>query len=252
VADLRDLNRSQRLLRLARMARQILPGDSRYGDPLSTAGGKPPDLAGRHLTELSVEQPTVLREAGLSALQMWQALAESQGRGHGDREVAVVFTDIVGFSDWALTAGDENALELLRAVAKAIEPPVRDRYGEIVKRLGDGMMAVFDDPNEAVAAVLDARRRLAEVDVDGFRPEIRAGMHIGSPRQLGGDYFGADVNIAARMAEEADGGELIVSDRALALLDQEPLLVRKKRGFRLRGVKGVPADMSVYAVSSRR
>jgi adenylate cyclase len=251
VADLRDLNRSQRLLRLARMARQILPGDSSYGDPLSTAGNKPGDVAGRHLTELSVERPTVLREAGLSALQMWQALAESQGRGHGDRDLAIVFTDIVGFSNWALTAGDENALRLLRAVAEAIEPPVRDRLGEIVKRLGDGMMAVFEEADEAVAAVLEAQRRLGAVEVDGFRPEIRAGMHIGRPRSLGGDYFGVDVNIAARMAEDAGGGELIVSDRALALLDQEELVVRKKRGFRLRGVKGVPPDLSAYAVSAR-
>ena len=61
----------------------------------------------------------------------------------GDERLAIVFTDLVGFSDWALEAGDDISLELLRAVAEAIEPPVARTGGEVVKRLGDGMMAVF-------------------------------------------------------------------------------------------------------------
>jgi adenylate cyclase len=251
MADMRNLNRHPRLLRVARLARQILPGDSRFGDPLSTAGGRSADVAGRHLTELAEQQPTVLREAGLSALQVWQSLSETQGRGRGERDLAIVFTDLVGFSDWALRAGDEQALELLRGVAKAIEPPVKDHGGEIVKRLGDGMMAVFEDPGEAVAAIHEARERLAGLQVDGYDPQIRAGMHIGRPRRIGGDYLGVDVNIAARMAESASGGELLVSDRTAEQLDQDSLELRRKRGFKLKGVKGVPSDMQTYSVAIR-
>ena len=96
-----------------------------------------------------------------------------------DDRLAIVFTDLVGFSDWALEAGDDIALELLREVAEAIEPPVVEHRGEVVKRLGDGMMAVFADPDEAVAAVLEARERLDGVEVAGYRPRMRAGMHVG-------------------------------------------------------------------------
>src|SRR5436190_1065208 len=114
------------------------------------------------------KRPGVLREAGLTALQVWQAASEAQGRGHGDERLAIVFTDLVEFSDFALEAGDEAALELLRDVGEAIEPPVDAHGGEVVKRLGDGMMAVFPEPTEALDAIAEARERLAKVSADGY------------------------------------------------------------------------------------
>ena len=95
-------------------------------------------------------------EVGLSALQVWQALSESQGRGRGERELTILFTDLVEFSAWALEAGDTMAVDLLRRVGQVVEPPIEDRGGRIVKRLGDGLMAVFTEPGEAVEAALEA------------------------------------------------------------------------------------------------
>ena len=95
----------------------------------------------------------------MGALQVWQALSEAQGRGHGDREVAILFTDLVDFSDWVLEAGDEQAVELVREVGKAVEGAVRAHGGRVVKRLGDGVMAVFDDPAAAVQAGCEAAAR---------------------------------------------------------------------------------------------
>ena len=82
--------------------RQWLPGDQRYGDPLSTGGSRPSEVAGRQLSELTRESPGVMRELGLGAVQVWQAFSEAQGRGRGDVELAIVFTDLSGFSSWAL------------------------------------------------------------------------------------------------------------------------------------------------------
>jgi class 3 adenylate cyclase len=248
-AAARRLDRHPKLLTAAKLMREVLPGDSRFGDPLSTAGSTPAEVGGRRLSELTEQRPGVMREAGLTALQVWQALAEAQGRGRGERELAIVFTDLVDFSRWALEAGDEAALELLRDVGEAIEPPVKERGGEVVKRLGDGMMAVFPHPKPAFDALLEARQGLGGIDVRGHRPRMRAGMHVGHPRKLGGDYLGVDVNIAARVAEEASADELLVSDRALALLDGESLDVRKKRRFK---VKGVPKDLTTYVVPLER
>ena len=52
-----------------------------------------------------------MRELGLGALQAWQALSEAQRRGRGRVDVAILFTDLVGFSSWALEAGDDAALD---------------------------------------------------------------------------------------------------------------------------------------------
>jgi class 3 adenylate cyclase len=245
-ATARKLDRDPRLLTLLQRARRLLPGDERFGDPLSMAGTQQRHAVGRRLAEITAERPGVLREVGFSALQVWQALSEAQGRGHGDAELAIVFTDLVEFSTWAVEAGNDQVLELIRDVAEAIEPPVSDRRGRVVKRLGDGMMAVFSDPSDALDAIFEARERLAAVQVPGYEPHIRAGMHFGSPRRISGDYLGVDVNIAARVAGEAGADELLVSDRALARLDQEVLSVRRKRLFR---VKGVPKDVTVYSVA---
>jgi adenylate cyclase len=247
-AGAKKLNQNPALLTAAKLVRQLLPGDSKFGDPLSTAGKKQAEIAGRRLSELTAERPGVLREAGLTALQVWQAMSEAQGRGQGDEELAIVFTDLVGFSDWALEAGDDVALDLLRDVGEAMEPCVTAHDGEVVKRLGDGLMAVFKDPQDALAAIIDMREELDEVEAPGYDPCFRAGLHLGQPRKLGGDYLGIDVNIAARVAEQAGGDELLVSDRALEALDQDGLDVKRKRRF---NVKGVPADMTAYRVAPR-
>jgi adenylate cyclase len=242
----RRLNTSPALMTAARFIRELLPGDPRFGDKLSTGGSRQSELVGRRIAELTEERPGVLREAGLTALQVWQAMSEAQGRGRGDEELAIVFTDLVEFSSWALEAGDEAALELLRDVGEAIEPPVAEAGGEVVKRLGDGMMAVFPDPSAALGAIVQARDRLDGVQAEGYDPHMRAGMHLGQPRKLGGDYLGVDVNIAARVTQEAGPNEVLVTESALAKLDGDSLKVKKKRRF---SEKGVPKDLTVYSVS---
>src|SRR4051794_40154436 len=244
-AAAKRVEQDPRLVGAVKMMRELLPGDSEFGDSLSTGGKAQPQVVGRRLSAATAERPGVVREAGLSALQVWQAVSEAQGRGRGEREMAIVFTDLVDFSDWALDAGDDAALTLLRDVSEAIEPPVEDRGGEVVKRLGDGMMAVFDDPAAALEAVVDARKRLEKVDCDGYDPRIRAGIHVGKPRCIGGDYLGVDVNVAARMAEEANGDEILVSERVLDVLGDNAPEASRKRRFK---VKGVPRDMGAYSV----
>ena len=201
--QLRRLNRDARLLQSARVVREWLPGDERYGDPLSTGGERPSEVAGRQLTELTAGSPGVLRELGLGAVQVWQALAEAQGRGRGDQELAIVFTDLTGFSEWALERGDTVAVNLLRDVAEALEPALTAHGGTVVKRLGDGVMAVLAEPQAAVDGVLDARGRVGALEHDGYRPRLRAGLHLGRPRRLGADYLGVDVNVAARLVDGA-------------------------------------------------
>jgi adenylate cyclase len=236
--------------------RRRVPGDAKFGDRLSTSDHKPASLVARGVSAVrahaaegrgSAARPSALHEFGMGALQVWQSLAESAGRGRGEREVTIVFTDLVGFSSWALQAGDEAALELLREVGDLVEEAFFAHGGTIVKRLGDGVMAVFDDPANAVEAALAAQDGLAGVEVGGHRPKMRAGVHHGCPRKVGGDYLGVDVNVAARVAEQAKGGEVLVSDPTFAALDPEAGLA----GGRARRLKadGAPRDLCVRPVS---
>lgn len=243
---LRRLDGHPLLLRAASALRDRLPGDREYGDPLSVAGDEPPQVIGRRLAALTETRPGALRELGFSALQVWQSVSEAQGRGRGDREVAILFTDLVDFSAWTLEAGDERALELLRRVGTAAEPQITRRGGRIVKRLGDGLMAVFDDPAAAVDAALDIAAALDGITVDGHRPQLRAGVHVGRPRRLGADYFGVDVNVAARVAAAAGPNQILVSEAARARLDDEDLRLRRRWRFR---AKGAPKDLDVYAAT---
>lgn len=238
---------SDGVVRAARALRTRLPGDHAYGDPLSVAGDEPPQLIGQRLAAASDQRPSAVRELGFGALQLWQVFSEAQGRGRGDEPLAILFTDLVGFSDWALEAGDDAALELLRTVGRAVDPAIKDRDGRIVKRLGDGVMAVFDEAAPAVDAALEASRAVGEIELDGYRPRLRGGIHFGRPRKLGSDYFGVDVNVAARVADAAGPGEVLISESVCEQIGSSDMELRRRWRFK---AKGAPKDLKVYSAST--
>lgn len=250
VVDVDEAGSSRReiLAKLARGARRVLPGDSDFGDPISTGGDQPSQVLGRRIAELSAERPGILRELGLGALQVYEAMAEGGWGERGATELTVLFTDLVGFSDWALEVGDTAATEMLREVDGAVTPALNARGGRVVKRLGDGLMATFLEPAEAVEAALEAHEAVAAIEVEGARPAMRAGAHHGLPRRVGRDYLGVDVNIAARVAQAAKADELLVSGTVREQLDDERFKLKRKLRFR---AKGAPKDLEVFSVTAR-
>jgi adenylate cyclase len=240
------IDTSPSLLAAARRARRRLPGDERFGDPLSTAGPTPVEVVARGVTALSPERESLVQELGMAGLQLWQSLSEAAGRGRGDLEIALLFTDLVGFSSWALEAGDAATIELLRQVGSSVEAAILAHDGRIVKRLGDGLMATFLDPRAAVEAALDAQEAVGDVQVDGYRPRMRAGIHLGSPRRLGGDYIGVDVNIAARVADAAKAEQVMVSDTVLERIDLDGLDLGRRKRLR---AEGAPRELHVARLS---
>lgn len=186
---LRTVNRSPGLVSFIHRARRLLPGDPEFGDPLSTAGEGGPRAAARAADRLLRDRDAASREVGLSVLQVWQALTEAVSRRPANPEVTLVFTDLVGFSTWSLHAGDDATLTLLRQVARAVESPLLDAGGHIVKRLGDGIMAVFRNPTVALRAVLVAQDAVKSLEVQGYTPRMRIGIHTGRPQRLAADWL---------------------------------------------------------------
>lgn len=258
IAWLKKTNRNPDVVALIRRARTALPGDPDFGDPLSVAGDGGAQAAARAADRILRDRDAATREVGLATLQVWQAITERVARRPADSEVTIVFTDLVGFSDWSLQAGDEATLRLLRRVAQVAEPPFLDAGGQIVKRMGDGIMVVFQDAVTAVRATIAAREAVKTVEVDGYTPRVRAGIHTGRPQRIGGDWLGVDVNIAARVMERATRGGLIVSENTLQQIPQSELealgvtVKRVRRQVFTGRQSGVPADLVMYRLKTKR
>ena len=238
----RRTDANPQLVATARFLRRLIPG----GEP-ETA--EMPEAMQRLMHEVQPTGESALREIGKGALQAWQALSEAQRRRQGTADVAILFTDLVGFSDWALTAGDEAALEVLRKVGDAEQKAISQHKGAIVKRLGDGAMAVFSHSDQAVNAALDAQREIEKIEVEDYSPSQRAGVHRGTPRKVKGDFLGVDVNIAARVGDCAKGGEVLISEPVREELDEK----RFKFGHSHElSAPGAPAELTVCTVKSRK
>ncbi|WP_018599692.1 adenylate/guanylate cyclase domain-containing protein [Mycobacterium sp. 155] len=250
---LQRTNHSPALVALVRRVRRALPGDPDFGDPLSASGEGGPRAAAR-VADRFLDREAASREMSLGALQVWQALTERVSGTPANPEVTLVFTDLVGFSSWSLRAGDDATLRLLRRVAQVVEPPLLEAGGHIVKRMGDGMMAVFSDPVVALRAVITALDALNSVEVDGYTPRMRVGIHTGRPQRIGSDWLGVDVNVTARVMERATKGGLMLSNTTLDLIHADEFSAQgvtvKRQRWQVFSSRpdGVPDDLVIYRV----
>ncbi len=194
------------------------------------------DVVQRFL-ERSVERhPSALGSLGLTALQLLAHEQADDGDGTAV-PVAIVFTDLEGFTRYTSRLGDEAAIGLLNDHHRVIGPIVRGRGGKVIKRLGDGLMLSFPSADAAVLAALE----LVEVPPAPLR--LRAGVHIGEAVVTVDDLIGHDVNVTARVAASAQGGEVLAT---LAVREAVGDLARVDFGrARRRSFKGVGESVSV-------
>ncbi|MFT4265421.1 MAG: adenylate/guanylate cyclase domain-containing protein, partial [Nocardioides sp.] len=157
--------------------------------------------------------------------------------------VTVVFSDIEGSTALNEELGDEAWLRLLRAHGALVRGEVERRGGHIVKNQGDGYMVVFGDPSSAVEAAIAVQRRLARgrgrLRRAGLR--VRMGLHAGQVVSHEGDYFGRNVALAARVAAQAEGGEILVTDEVKAVVSgtaSTPVSFVARELTELKGLSG--------------
>jgi adenylate cyclase len=163
------------------------------------------DVVQRFLERSVERRPSAMGSIGLNALQL---LVHDPSSSDGERTatpVAIVFTDLEGFTRYTSRLGDDAAIALLAEHHRVVGPIVRSRGGKVVKRLGDGLMLSFPSAEAAVMAALEL------VDVPPAPLRLRAGVHAGEAVVTPGDLIGHDVNVAARVAASAKGGQVIVT-----------------------------------------
>jgi class 3 adenylate cyclase len=130
----------------------------------------------------------------------------------GEVEGTIVFTDLVGFTEFTANRGDAEALQLLALQDRLVRTELPDT-ARVVKELGDGLFLWFPDPVVALRCWFTLNRRFEEESsATGLPLWIRVGMHHGRALRRGADLVGHDVNVAARIVDVAAPGEVLVSD----------------------------------------
>ena len=156
-----------------------------------------------------------------------------------------VFADLVGYTALTEEQGDETAARVAREFRRTITGLSRAHGAWQVKSMGDGAMIWAPDASRAVALAA----RVVEV---GARPDllpVRVGVHTGRAVMRGGDWYGSSVNVAARLAREADANEALISSTTRGA-------VRGDVGWSLKTrceitLRGVEHPVAVWRLSAR-
>ena len=180
--------------------------------------------------------------------EMVSALEEERPdmRAHAapDGTVAILFSDIEDSTVLTEKLGDARWLEVLREHNAIFREQISRHDGYEVKSQGDGFMLAFPDPCEALECAIGVQRAFAEREQAGERESLRVriGLHTGEVISEEGDYFGKNVILAARIAAEALGGEILVSEElrdAASGGNGNGLRFDRGRELELKGLAGI-------------
>ena len=185
--------------------------------------------------------------AEVTALQAFRDLFSSEVLGAGIelaiRSLTVVFTDVVGSTQMYAETGDAHAFRLVREHFDALQDVIALARGAVVKTIGDSVMAVFADPRDAVEAALLFAGASAPL-------ELRVGLHRGPCIAMRAnerlDYFGATVNLAARVAHAAGAGEILLTAAVADDSRVADVLPDGERGTLV--LRGIPEPVDVVLV----
>ncbi|HET7758732.1 MAG TPA: adenylate/guanylate cyclase domain-containing protein [Gaiellaceae bacterium] len=161
----------------------------------------------------------------------------------GDAQAAFLFADIAGFTALTEAHGDEHAVQLVEEFASAVQVELPRLDGEHVKSVGDALMLRVPDPADAVQLGLWITRNA----MGGHQaPSVRVGCNYGAAVERGGDYFGATINVAARVSALAAGGEVLVTGQMAALVPDLEGVLYESRGR--QALRNVAEPVEIFAV----
>lgn len=183
----------------------------------------------------------------LSTAESEMRLATERRGGTRQARRTFLFTDIVGSTKLAEALGNDAWEGLLRWHDETLSGLFTRNGGVIVNSTGDGFFVAFESTPAAVACAIDVQRSLAEHRTSrGFAPPVRIGLHAADAIVRGNDYSGIGVHVAARLGALAEGGEILISQDALA----EAGAVRTTEPREV-AVRGVSTPITVAAIDWR-
>ncbi|HET7691824.1 MAG TPA: adenylate/guanylate cyclase domain-containing protein, partial [Gemmatimonadota bacterium] len=154
----------------------------------------------------------------------------------------ILFTDIVSSTKRATELGDRGWGELLQEHHHRVRREIRRFGGREIKALGDGFLASFPSPSQAIRCAWAIRESTRELGL-----EVRAGIHVGEVEQQGGDLSGIAVHICSRIATGAAPGEILVSNAVRELETGSGFRFQDRGKHELKGVAG---EWRLFALES--
>ena len=159
----------------------------------------------------------------------------------GQIQRAVMFVDLANFTPLAEAMGDVAAANVLERFGTIVRVANARCHGRIVKQIGDAFMVVFSEAVSAVSCALEIEDRVSR---EPQFPPVRAGLHWGSVLYREGDYVGSNVNLASRLATDAQRHQVLITSevwkRAHSLANTEFLRLGKRK------LKGLSREVVVY------
>ena len=181
--------------------------------------------------------------SSLEDLAGWAEDAEPELRQLAARDgtLTIFFSDIEGSTALNQKLGDRSWLKVLVAHDQVVRKCATANGGHVVKSQGDGYMIAFASAEEAIRAAIGIQRALAAGPrrLRGTPITVRIGIHTGPALEKGGDLFGRNVALAARVTDQAHGGEVLVTAvTAEAAAEADDLVFEGPREVDLKGFTG--------------
>ncbi|MGA7910860.1 MAG: adenylate/guanylate cyclase domain-containing protein, partial [Candidatus Dormiibacterota bacterium] len=158
--------------------------------------------------------------------------------GQTEGTVTIMFTDVEESTRLLSTRGFTESHEIMKAYETVIDEKIGEHAGRRIKGLGDGYMISFGSVRHGVECALDIQQAIAEYSKQNpeRKLKIRIGLNTGEVVEEAGDIFGAAVNVAARVAGKARGGEVLVSEVVRQLVGPVSEIKFEYRGrYKLKG-----------------
>lgn len=165
--------------------------------------------------------------------------------------LAILFADVSGSTRLFEILGDATARVKVSECLDTLTGVTKEHNGTVIKTIGDEIMCTFPTADDSANAACEMHEALLEDVTEGTGGElttisIRVGMHYGPAILEGGDVFGDAVNVAARMAAQAKGGQIITSQSTVDLLS--PVLRASTRFVDRAPIKGKKEEIDIFEI----
>jgi class 3 adenylate cyclase len=187
---------------------------------------------------------------------LYKAQLVDEGESIRVSDITYLFTDLKESTPLYDSIGDVNAYFMVRQHFEILNEAIRKRSGTIVKTIGDAVMAAFEQPQDAVNAGIEMIEGLARYNRTISRPlGLKVGIHKGQAIAVTLndriDYFGQDVNIAARVQGLADVGQVCISQAVIEAPGVSDILEGRSVSHDFAHLKGVGQKMDVHRIAIR-